>query len=101
YVNVPFTFKTATQLSSNDFELYAYKSNADTLFLRFLQETGSESAYSTGTGLISFYMPTGQFPFAEYYSNAVSNSANDTIVIAVTALGENGKELKKTAKYKL
>ncbi|MGL4519691.1 MAG: hypothetical protein ACRCUJ_08460 [Phocaeicola sp.] len=102
YVNVPFTFKTVNQLTANDFELFAYEAKVDTLFLRFHQKTGSETAYSTGTGLISFYMPY-EPQFTDLYNQALMQSTSelrDSIYIAVTALGESNKELKKVVRYK-
>lgn len=99
YINVPFTFKTVEQLTANDFELYAYEASNDTLYLRFLQEKGSETAYSTGTGMISFYMPY-EPEFTDLYNQALMNGSNDSIYITVTALGENNKELAKTVRYK-
>ncbi|MGL4851523.1 MAG: hypothetical protein ACRC3Z_02550 [Phocaeicola sp.] len=99
YVNIPFTFRTNTQLTADNFEVYAYKAVEDTLFLRFQQTKGSESSYSVGTGLISFEMPIYEAPFSHYYNQTIP-SANDSIIIAVTALGDNGTEIKKTVQYK-
>ena len=82
YVNVPFTFKTKEQLSMNDFHLYAVE--------------GADDAYQTGGALISFHMPFNDMEFRDIFDQVVPKS--DTIVVKVTAKGENDKELVSTVK---
>ena len=96
YVNVPFTFKTKEQLSMNDFHLYAVGAKEDTLVTRLRQTKGSDDAYQTGSALISFHMPFNRGEFFEILNNV--QPKNDTIVVKVTAKGENDKELVSTVK---
>lgn len=96
YVNIPFSFKTNTTLSLNDFHLYATGAKEDTLLTRFQQTKGDESAYQTGSGLISFHMPFNNVEFYEKYYQLVPK--NDSIVVKVTAKGDNDQELVSTVK---
>ena len=97
YVNVPFTFKTKEQLNMNDFHLYAVEAKEDTLVTRLRQTKGADDAYQTGGGaLISFHMPFNDMKFYETFNKVVPKS--DTIVVKVTAKGENDKELVSTVK---
>ena len=98
YVNVPFTFKTKEQLSMNDFHLYAVAAKEDTLVTRLQQTKGADDAYQTGSALISFHMPFNDGDFYEKFYQAESGSKNDTIVVKITAKGENDKELVSTVK---
>ena len=95
YVNVPFTFKTKEQLSMNDFHLYAVSAKEDTLVTRLRQTKGADDAYQTGSALISFHMPF-RGEFYEIFNEV--QPKNDTIVVKVTAKGENDKELISTVK---
>lgn len=94
YVNLPFSFKTNTNLSTDDFHMYAVDAKEDTLYTRFRQTKGDENAYNKGTGLISFSMPFN----SEYYYKL--QPENDSIVIKVTAPGENNQTLTTTVKYR-
>lgn len=96
YVNVPFTFKTKEQLNMNDFHLYAVEAKEDTLVTRLRQTKGADDAYQTGGALISFHMPFNDMKFYETFNKVVPKS--DTIVVKVTAKGENDKELVSTVK---
>lgn len=97
YVNVPFTFKTKEQLSMNDFHLYAaVEAKEDTLVTRLRQTKGDDDAYQTGSALISFHMPFNDMEFYDTFNKVVPKS--DTIVVKVTAKGENDKELVSTVK---
>lgn len=97
YVNVPFTFKTKEQLNMNDFHLYAVEAKEDTLVTRLRQTKGADDAYQkTGGALISFHMPFNDMEFYETFNKVVPKS--DTIVVKVTAKGENDKELVSTVK---
>ena len=96
YVNVPFTFKTKEQLNMNDFHLYAVEAKEDTLVTRLRQTKGADDAYQTGGALISFHMPFNDIEFYETFNKVVPKS--DTIVVKVTAKGENDKELVSTVK---
>lgn len=95
YVNVPFTFKTKETLSMDDFHLFAVEAKEDTLVTRLQQTKGADDAYQTGEALISFHMPfNGEF--YEIFNEL--QPKNDTIVVKVTAKGENDKELVSTVK---
>lgn len=96
YVNVPFTFKTKEQLSMNDFHLYAVEAKEDTLVTKLQQTKGADDAYQTGSALISFHMPFNDMKFRDIFDQVVPKS--DTIVVKVTAKGENDKELVSTVK---
>ena len=96
YVNVPFTFKTKEQLNMNDFHLYAVEAKEDTLVTRLRQTKGADDAYQTGGALISFHMPFNDMEFRDIFDQVVPKS--DTIVVKVTAKGENDKELVSTVK---
>lgn len=96
YVNVPFTFKTKEQLNMNDFHLYAVEAKEDTLVTRLRQTKGADDAYQTGGALISFHMPFNDMKFYKTFNKVVPKS--DTIVVKVTAKGENDKELVSTVK---
>lgn len=93
YINVPFTFKTNTTLSMNDFHMYAYDAKGDTLYTTFRQTKGAENTSTQGEGLVSFSLPFN----SEYYN--LLEAVNDSIVIKVSAKGEN-TTLVKTVKYK-
>jgi c-di-AMP phosphodiesterase-like protein len=96
YVNVPFTFKTKEQLNMNDFHLYAVEAKEDTLVTKLQQTKGADDAYQTGSALISFHMPFNDMEFRDIFDQVVPKS--DTIVVKVTAKGENDKELVSTVK---
>ena len=93
---IPFTFKTKEQLNMNDFHLYAVEAKEDTLVTRLRQTKGADDAYQTGGALISFHMPFNDMEFYETFNKVVPKS--DTIVVKVTAKGENDKELVSTVK---
>ena len=80
YVNVPITFKT----------------KEDTLVTKLQQTKGADDAYQTGSALISFHMPFNDMKFRDIFDQVVPKS--DTIVVKVTAKGENDKELVSTVK---
>lgn len=94
FVNLPFTYKVNSNLSSDDFHMYAVDAKEDTLYTRFRQTKSEESAYNIGKGVISFALPFD----SEYYY--MLNPKNDSIVIKVTAPGENDKALVTTVKYR-
>ena len=57
---------------------------------------GADDAYQTGGALISFHMPFNDMEFRDIFDQVVPKS--DTIVVKVTAKGENDKELVSTVK---
>lgn len=97
YVNIPFTFKTTQTLSPDAFHLYVTGIKEDTLYTQFRQSIGNENAYQTGGGVISFSLPFNNFEFDQLYRQL--EEKQDSIVIKVSAKGENGI-LVKTAKYR-
>ena len=98
YVNIPFTFKTTQTLTPDAFHLYVTGIEKDTLVTKFRQSIGSENAYQTSGGVISFAMPFKDVEFNQLYRQL--ETKQDSIVIKVSAKGENGVTLVKTAKYK-
>lgn len=99
YVNIPFTFKTNKQLSIDAFHLYVTDAKEDTLYTQFRQSVGEDNASQKGNGVISFAMPFNKdWNFQEKYEQL--QPTHDSIVIKVSAKGENGTTLVQTTKYR-
>jgi hypothetical protein len=94
YVNVPFTLAT-TSATLSQFNLYAVEAKEDTLVtrLQFCGYTGT----SRISDYISFEMPFTSADFSNIYSQL--QPKNDSIVIKVTAKGENDTTVEATTKY--
>jgi hypothetical protein len=95
YVNVPFTLD-ASSASLSDFNLYAYEAKDDTLFTRF--QFSGKAGSSRISDFISFEMPFSNYAFSQYYNQL--QPKNDSIVITVSALGENDATLTSSMKYR-
>lgn len=95
YVNVPFKFRTSgPNLSVDDFHMYTVDAKEDTLYTRLRQTKGNNSSYDTGETFISFAIPVNSPLYYQLEPKA------DSIVIKITAPGDNGQTLVSTTKYK-
>lgn len=95
YINIPFTTRIATNVTTNAFHLYATGVSGDTLLTRFQQDAGGgDNAYQSIGTLISFKLPFNNPLYGQL------EPKQDSIVIKVVAKGENNTTLTKTAKYK-
>lgn len=100
YVNVPFYTKINKNVTLDDFHLYATGIKEDTLYTRFHQSGGGgDNAYQTTGTFISFGLPFNDPEFYQLYNQL--EPKKDSIVIKITAKGENGTTLIKTTKYRM
>lgn len=97
FVNVPFSTNIGNDVSLNDFHLYVTGVKEDTLYTRFRYTKDNSQGYQNMNSFISFEMPFSDPMFYEQYNKL---QARDSIIIKVTANGENGELLEATTKYK-
>lgn len=103
YVNVPiyYYYSSASQVSVNDFNLYATGASQDTLFVTLKQSRAIDSSeYPVTTPqVISFSMPFNNYDFYTIYNEV--QPKNDTLVIKISAKSyDNSETIVKTTKYK-